>query len=269
MRSLASTPNSTPDHTTVRERLAGLIERLEQRAGSSRRDSQESGRIGVFSPLSDTGPATPVLETGAIHEWFGEEGAPGEDWIPPLGALLDLARRALAAQPDRWALWIGRRCWPYPAPRGAEPDPLGRSLFVDPQDADSRLWAIDLALRCPAVGVVIADGSDLTMAATRRLQLAAASGAGGKPLGLLARPPWEARQLSAARTRWRVTPARSESGSPRWTIELLRRKGVRPAREAAPRFGAQWNHETGDLCVVCDVLDRSAAPEGSAARRTA
>jgi protein ImuA len=254
---------------SVRERLAGLIERVEERVGSSRGDSPESGRIGVFSPISDSDHAAPVLETGAIHEWFGEEGARGEDWLPPLGALVDLARRALSAQPDRWALWIGRRCWPYPAPRGSGPDPLGRSLFVDSQDPDARLWAIDLALRSAAVGVVIADGSDLTMAATRRLQLAAASGRGAKALGLLARPAWEARQLSAARTRWRITPARSESGSPRWTIELLRRKGVRPAREAAPRFGAQWDHETGAMCVVCDVLDRSAAPEGSATRRTA
>jgi hypothetical protein len=135
--------------------------------------------------------------------------------------------------PDQ-VVWIGRNVWPYPralsgsAPviRGegaaarqhqlsvrislAEdrpmrgPNLLDRSLFVAPDGSSSRreageqfskrLWAIDTALRCPGVTAVVADGTGLTMAATRRLQLA---GASTGALVLLARPPHETGEISA------------------------------------------------------------------------
>jgi hypothetical protein len=127
-------------------------------------------------------------------------------------------------------------------------------VFIDPPDDHSRLWAIDLALRSSGVSTVIADGSRLSMASSRRLQLAAASGGQGGALCLLARPPWEITELSAAATRWMIR--RASSGEPRalevtdqttpdtgarcsgvhvpltgerrasWTVELLRHKGM-------------------------------------------
>jgi hypothetical protein len=163
--------------------------------------------------------------------------------------------------PDQ-VVWIGRNVWPYPralsgsAPviRGegaaarqhqlsvrislAEdrpmrgPNLLDRSLFVAPDGSSSRreageqfskrLWAIDTALRCPGVTAVVADGTGLTMAATRRLQLA---GASTGALVLLARPPHETGEISAATTRWSVTRG---SGGPAlsWDLTLLRAKGA-------------------------------------------
>lgn len=114
---------------------------------------------------------------------------------------------------------------------------LDRSLFVDPPDRKGLLWAVDAALRCPTVAAVVADGSNLPLPASRRLQLAAEAGSG---LCLLARPANELRQLSAAATRWHVRrggpspedgpPLDSEAGElstdpadrPRWDLELLR-----------------------------------------------
>jgi len=133
-----------------------------------------------------------------------------------------------------------------------------RSLFVDTGDDDSRrLWAIDTALRSPGVTAIVADGSRLGMAATRRLQLAAAASAergDDAPLALLARPTGEAGEISAATTRWMVRriarradgrgdvgherqghePQRHEE--PRWSLDLMRVKGAQvfrpPARSA-------------------------------------
>ncbi len=189
------------------------------------------------------------LAAGAIHEWFGA-GEPDGSWDPPLSILVHLAWRALEEAEERGrggrVLWIGRRGWPYPRAlvgdhgvraseaglelgrleEGERPgDPellLRRSVLVDAETAARRTWALDLALRCPSVTAVVADASGLDMAATRRLQLAAEAGGG---LGLLARPPREERELSAASTRWRVRRARSESaGGPRWTLAMLRCK---------------------------------------------
>src|SRR5690606_1330400 len=137
---------------------------------------------------------------------------------------------------------------------------LERSLFIDAPDRASRLWAIDLALRSPAVGAVVADGSGLDMASTRRLRLAArASGGGGGGFCLLLRPGSERKALSAAQTRWVVRPAPTVGRRARWMSELVRRKGAAPASSAsqgarvAPgrmRLLLEWDHETGAVVVA-------------------
>jgi len=127
---------------------------------------------------------------------------------------------------------------------------LSRSVFVDPPDAGARVWAIDAALRCPSVAVVVADGSGLRLSASRRLQLAAES---GRALALLARPPWERVVLSAAATRWlvqRAPPSVSEAARPAWTLRLLRARGGGGAGAATafadPDAGTDIGADTGN-----------------------
>jgi len=117
---------------------------------------------------------------------------------------------------------------------------FARSLFVDPTDDASRLWAIDAALRCASSAAVVADGSGFGMAASRRLQLAARAGGA---LALVARPPGERGEPSVATTRWEVRSAACAQASAgdgggacgvepaegwlaRWRLRLLRCKGV-------------------------------------------
>jgi len=172
--------------------------------------------------------------------------------MPALSVLSHIGGRALRADSrGRCAVWIGRRVWPYGPALGAIGSLLDRSLFVAPNGLPQRVWAIDLALRCLGVGVVIADGSGLGMIETRRLQLAASS-AGA--LCLLARPWPEHKHISAAWTRWRVAPAPSDDIDPRWSVELLRCKGMRPTTEEARRWSVQRAHETGDVRLVPEVL---------------
>ncbi len=158
------------------------------------------------------------LPVSAIHEWFS---APGALSLPPVGLLLHLTRQALAAVQPSLVVWIGQRCWP----NVPDQEPLsGRFILLDVSDPTQRVWAAELALRCSSVTCCVLDGQALTMPMTRRLQIAASA---GHTLALVARPGRETGELSAAGTRWQVTP---EPGPiPRWTVELLRCKGMRPS----------------------------------------
>ncbi len=125
----------------------------------------------------------------------------------PLCIFVHLAWRALEANPSRWIIWVGKKCFPYPAvlarDSGRDLRLLQRSLFVRAESLADRVWVADLAVRCGLAGAVIADGSSLDMAATRRLQLAAKSRGA---FIFLARPPQDLDKLSAASTRWMIAP---------------------------------------------------------------
>lgn len=199
------------------------------------------------------------LTRGALHEWFGveesdaatkrrsDEEAGGRHgvWTPPLLPIVYLIKQTMSGDSSlRCAVWIGRRCFPYGTALLDADGGLGlleRSLFVTVDRADDRLWTVDLALRCPAVGVVVADGNGFDLAATRRIQLVAKA---HQTPAFLVRAPWEVRELSAAQTRWMVrwekaTKRRSDEATkewedeaelinPRWSVELLRCKGRQP-----------------------------------------
>jgi protein ImuA len=170
--------------------------------------------------------------------------------MPPLGVVSALARASPAG--GSVVMWIGRRVWPMPLTLGTL---LERSVFVDPDCDAARFWAVDQALRCPGIGLVVADAMRLDMAGSRRLQLAAEHGGS---TALLLRPSWERGVISAAETRWMVrptTPGHEAERLPRWELELLRCKGA-----ALGAQGLRWTVEVSDACalrVPADVVDRS------------
>lgn len=216
--------------------------------------------------------AEPWLTGGVVQEWF----EPRDESLaaPPLYLLMHLAgaalRQAMDAGTGGWVVWIGRWCWPYP--RALSAQLLDRSIFVDPPDTASRLWAIDLAARQPAVAAIVGDGRRLSMAATRRLQLAArprvTSGVaprmagpqtGGGAVVLVAREAREIEHLSAAAMRWVVRTVATQSSRPRWEAKLVRCKGLRRGHgmEAQQRTWLwEWNHATGLIALPADVGDR-------------
>lgn len=215
------------------------------------------------------------IERGCLHEWFGVagEGDAGLDaprrrfWLPPVAVLLGLVSR-LAAE-GGVVVWVGRRCWPLLQPlmrtgstgRGSSTELHRRCLFLDPASRQDRVWAIDLAVRSPAVAAVVADGSGVTMAESRRVQLAASSGGA---CALLVRPPWEVGELSTARTRWSVSPQRSAGNEQAWTVELLRCKGVQP-EGSARRWTVRRDHATGTIGEWAAARDRPSGDVGVAA----
>lgn len=271
--------------SAMQSHLQALVERVE---GGGSAFSGEASRSTTATGWPEVDRALNGGLVPGVHEWFGEDvaadidrsgnGKQG-DWRPPLAVLMHLAKQVRPTRQGAagWVVWVGRRCWPHPhglvGGLVREERLLARSLWVDPADRASRLWAIDLAARCGDVAVVMADGSGLDMAATRRLQLAAGA---GDTLVLLARPPMEEKALSAARTRWRVTPTVSETPFPRWELALCRCKGGQrgAGREGPGRWLLEGVRSRGQGLVVVpatpgDRLSAAEAPTPRVASRRA
>ena len=253
------------------DRLAAAIRRIE--GGGVVTGSQPDPLAEGAAPTAAGGAAWPpqiALQTGLVHEWFtgGTFGGTGTE-PPALTLLADLADVAGRAAP--WVVWVGRWCWPHPPMRPASSAGglWGRSLFVDPPDAGDRLWASEVAARSGAVGVVVADGRGMNMAATRRLQLLAKA---HHALLLLARAPNEQKTASAAALRWCATPHPAARDRPRWRVTLLRCKGLTHGRSTDGKdaldvlnttWHVEWDSAQGRVVTPADVADRAAPPSAT------
>ncbi len=253
----------------------GLVSRVAAQQSAPAPAACPSG----IAPLDQALPGG-GLGLGMTHEWILEAGfAPG-DWRPPLLLMTWLASRAAAD--SGLVILIGRRCWTSAWMLRRVGLDLATCILVEPHDEDQRLWAIDQCLRCPGVSAVLADASGLDMGSSRRLQLAAEAGGG---LGLLARMPEEVKSLSAAATRWVVSPRVSETKRVSWKVELRRCKaGASWGLWSGTRSGSvrewalEWNEgpvgggrveaacETGGVRVAADV---AGGPGRTAGRKTA
>jgi protein ImuA len=177
------------------------------------------------------------LGGGALHEI----SATRETEIPAAsGFALALTARSSASVPGatgRGAIWIaedlslaenGVPYGPGLHEAGLAPEKLITVAAARGRDV---LWAMEEALRCHAVGVVIGElrGHGIDQVATRRLALAAAT---GNTLGLILRTtPID--EPSSAATRWIIGAApsfparrgdRSSVGPPRLAAHLLRNR---------------------------------------------
>jgi hypothetical protein len=124
------------------------------------------------------------------------------------GALVVLDRRRAFYPPAAWVWGLG---------------PSDLLIVRSREKADER-WALDQALRCPAVAAVWAPLRELDGRTFRRLQLAAEQGRG---LGLLLRPTAARHQPSWADVRLLVQPLAGETPARRLRVEVLRCRGGR------------------------------------------
>jgi protein ImuA len=106
-------------------------------------------------------------------------------------------------------------------------------LFVQTRDRDA-LWVTEEALKCQAVTAVIAEVSNLTFTASRRLQLAVEH---SRKTGFVIR--WARGNISttACVSRWKIQHLPSDAidelpgvGFPIWNVELLRVRNGKPGR---------------------------------------
>jgi protein ImuA len=142
-----------------------------------------------------------------------------------------LALTARGSERKRETIWIAEdlSLAENGAPYGPGLPEIGiapeRLLTVTAARGRDVLWAMEEALRCRAVGVVIGElrGRDIDTVATRRLSLAATA---GNTLGLILRAAPDDTP-SAAATRWIIGAAHS------WRVRGGERSDVGPPRLAA------------------------------------
>ena len=238
------------DQAAVLAALRARVARLE----GSIRDRHSHDAIPICDGLPGDG-----LARAAVHDVLASS--------PGCGAALCAL---LLARTGGTVLWItleqdGLLAWPPGLARfGLTPAKLVLARTSRWSDA---LWAMEEALRCPAVsGALLAlppgqttGHHPLDLTVTRRLQLAAEAGGA---LGLLLRSDVGSVAPSATTTRWRISahPAEAEAtlNAECWQLELLRTKVGRPDGP----WAVTWNAAAGQLVLAATI----ARPARQAAR---
>jgi protein ImuA len=198
----------------------------------------------------------PVLDAaleGGLPGGCLQEVIPADEGAAAAGfAAFLLGRLAKEAEGGgRGVLWasLGEGDLYPPALAAYGLDPGAVILLSAPSPAEL-LWAMEEALRSPALAGVVGEVDRLDLTTGRRLQLAAAAGGGVGFLLLRADRP--AAAVSAAALRWRVGAGPDRT----WHVELLRRR--------SGRLGAwilEREDETDRLLVAAELGDGSAAPQ--------
>ncbi len=204
----ASSPLDRPALLASLRRQVAVLEHAGTRPDHARRQA-----VPLCAPVDQVLPAG-GLARAALHEVLSPTALTGA----ALGfATLALARSGgtviwIGAEPEAWTPGLVRF--------GLDPSRLLLAQARRPADA---LWAMEEALRCPAISAALLVQPSIGLTAGRRLMLAAEAGGG---LGLLLRADSLKPGPAVALTRWRVAPL--PSGAPTealWRVELLRSRG--------------------------------------------
>ena len=189
-----------------------------------------------------------------------------DDRLPPRSGLheiladsaagLGFVATILAAQANDMAVLWCRVGWGLAMPHARGLAALGlepqRLIIVRARRPADALWAMEEGLRCQRLAAVLGEGVEPSGTASRRLQLAAETGA--TPAFLLltptAQPP-----PSVALTRWRISPLPTPSmDRPRWRVALMRCRGG-----GLGEWVLEWDDEALRLDLVAELADRSLA----------
>jgi len=197
-----------------------LLQTLRQQLEPSR-TAVGAGQDDVFSGCPELDQILPAgcFQRGQLVEWLEDSPGSGASTL----ALL-IARQA--AQRGGVITIMDRDKQFFPPAAAALGINLNNLLLIQAASCQDEFWALDQALRCPAVAAVWAPLKHLEPRRFRRLQLAVEqSGSLGlftRPLQVRGQPSWSQIQL------W-VQP-RPGNGLRRWRIEVVRARGDRAGR---------------------------------------
>ena len=218
-----------------------------------------------MTPANDISPSSnPALAPRAgrlgLEETWGEgvHGRVGAAAFSLVRAAEGDGRPVLLAAPRAWlreqGLWLrdGLKAL------GLEG---GRLLFAETDRDAQVLWALEEGLKSGALAGAVAAVDAVSLLASRRLDLAAREA--GVPCQLLRTRP--ARDLSAARRRWRIAPAPSAvdpddaraPGRPRLTVALTRSRGEPPGQ-----WLLEWDDEAHRFRLAAGLADHGLVPRG-------
>ena len=156
---------------------------------------------------------------GAVHEFVSHAK---EDAAATNGFIAGLVSNIA---PKGTTIWVSSKRTLFPPALsvfGIDPE---RIVFIDLCRQKEVLWAIEEALKCNAVSVVVGELSELSFTESRRLQLAVEQ---SRVTGFIHRNNPQAENVTACVSRWRIKPIASNTngmpgtGFPRWHVQLLK-----------------------------------------------
>ncbi len=181
-------------------------------------------------PLLDVLLAPAVLHAGSLVELLAATDGSGA-WT----LALVWARHACTLR--RALVLVDARGWFYPPAAAALGVDLEQVIVVRPASRPQCQAALDLALRCGAVGAVVGWCDRLIAAEAQRLKLAAEAGGG---LGLLLRPLGAG--PSFADLRLRVSPLVSTEVVRRVQLDVVRGRGGADGRSLVVEIDDETGH---------------------------
>jgi protein ImuA len=178
---------------------------------------------------------------GAVHEFIStgpESAAATTGFIS--GLMGSLMKKGGAV------VWIssGRRIFPPALQQfGIHPD---RIIFIDLQNEQDLLWAMEEALKCSGLAAVIGEINDLSFTTTRRFQLAVEQ---SRVTGFIIRLNPRNLQTNACVSRWKIKPLPTQSwdglpglGFPRWQVDLLKIRNGKPGSWQIEWSAGRFHH---------------------------
>ncbi len=229
-----SNPAPIPSRERLVESLREQMARLENdRRPGDGRPVVSSGSASLDRLLPDGG-----FRWGTLVEWLSAGWGTGRETLA-FSAAREACREGGAV------VVLDRAGEFYPPAALRLGIPQERMIVVRAADEGDRAWALDQALRCPAVGAAIAWPEKLDGHTFRRLQLAAEQGGG---LGLLIRSDHARHEPSWAEVRLGIEPAASASprAARRVTVCVLRSRD----RLGGEAVEVEIDHETPPLHPV-------------------
>ncbi len=211
--------------------MSALLEQLSHQI----RAIELGGRRGSGSGLSN------AISSGCqeLDRCLPDGGyAPGTiiEWIEPTlgcgGIYLAMAAARHAIADGRYLVVIDPQQRFYPPAARSMGIPIERLIVLRPDNESDVMWSIDQALRCSAVGAVVANLDRVSELQARRFQLAAEQ---GQALGCWLRPWKVQRAPSWAEIQWLVAPVSSHKN-----VGSVRRVGLESLRMRGGAVGRRW-----------------------------
>ncbi len=155
------------------------------------------------------------IPRGITLEWIAMQSGSMAAYVAWLVACHALQQDAS----DRMLVVVDRRGVFYPPAAVSIGAAAKRLIVIRPANDADAMWAIDQALRCPAVCCVWSELTRLDDRTARRLQLAAEQSGG---LGLWVRPASALSEPNWADARWKVSGVPAKQGGRHLNLELVR-----------------------------------------------
>lgn len=163
---------------------------------------------------------------GNVHEFISSDI---EDVAATTGFITALLSRLI--QQKGLCAWISPIMRVFPPGLDLFGMPADKIIFINPGNEKDLLWVTEEALKCSALAAVVVDIRELTLTASRRLQLAVEQ---SRVTGLLHRHQPKKIENTASVARWQIHSLSSNTndipgvGNPRWRVALWKVRNGKP-----------------------------------------